>query len=140
MIILRLSILAGAGFLGVNGLETVRNVFAGDGLESQYDNGSKDADNKDNGNEDNFSEQDYYEDYAYDDNNNIQAQDDSSDNVELGYEYEYEYSNNDEEQVINLEFNYEFENISDKEALDNAYKYYDYFEIIYSSGGWIFGS
>lgn len=133
--ILRLSILAGAGFLGVNGLETVRNVFAGDGLESQYDNGSKDADNKDNGNEDNFSEQDYYEDYAYDDNNNIQAQDDSSDNVELGYEYEYEYSNNNEEQVRNLEFNYEFENISDKEALDNAYKYYDYFEIYGSMYG-----
>ena len=127
--ILRLSILAGAGFLGVNGLETVRNVFADDGLESQYDNGSKDADNKDNGNEDNFSEQENYEDYSYGDSNNVQNNDENSNSMDVGYEYEYEYSNNNEEQVRNLEFNYEFENVNDKEALENTDEYNDLFKL-----------
>ena len=106
--IIRMALLSSLGFVGFNGVRSVKNIITDSNKAS---NSVSYNDDKVKKNKINFDNDDRNN---YDDNNLV-----STNNSGI----------NDDVTIRKLEFSYEYSDVGDNEALDNAYEYNYYFEL-----------
>lgn len=106
--IIRMALLSSLGFVGFNGVRSVKNIITDSNKAS---NSVSYNDDKVKKNKINFDNDDRNN---YDDNNLV-----STNNSGI----------NDDLTIRKLEFSYEYSDVGDNEALDNAYEYNYYFEL-----------
>lgn len=106
--IIRMTLLSSLGFVGFNGVRSVKNIITDSNKAS---NSVSYNDDKVKKNKINFDNDDRNN---YDDNNLV-----STNNSGI----------NDDVTIRKLEFSYEYSDVGDNEALDNAYEYNYYFEL-----------